>query len=99
MKKTIAIIAAAALTMAFSGAAMAGYPDKVSAAPYNGTIDAAQPYGESTAPKTADDWNVPVELQNKGDQGAKGAAAEHQPQYKQGPSSTDHWNVPKEFGK
>lgn len=101
MKKTFIATLTIIILAAMSTTALAGYPLKVSASPYNGQIDAAQPVDETTSAVVADDWNVPVE--HKTDlqaAGAKGAAnAGQRPYYKSMENDTDHWNVPKEFTK
>lgn len=94
MKKALAILAATALLAGSCGTALAGYPMPVAASPYNGTIPASQPVGESTTVTSSDQWNVPTDLQSKPE-----AGSQQQPAYHQAPTDTDQWNVPKDFAK
>ncbi len=100
MKNTLTAILAIAVLALMSTTALAGYPLKVSASPYNGQIDAAQPVGETTSAVVSDQWNVPVEHKADIQSGAKGVAnADQRPYYDAMQNEADHWNVPKEFTK
>lgn len=100
MKKTLTAMLAFAAVVFLSTAALAGYPLKVSASPYNGQIDAAQPVSEGSSAVVTDQWNVPVEHKIDVQSGAKGAAdASQRPYYRSMEVDTDHWNVPRDFAE